>query len=425
MKQAFRLLELIGEVDEQLVEASLRKPNKKHKINPWPYLIAAVLALALIGGGTAFLRWGGNVIHGQDAGEATAESVMAAEPAEAPAAAEEAAEVPAEGATEEDAEAEADEAVETEEAVAEDIAEDQKEREESEADPAVADFLENLTIGSLYLGMPEAEVLSALGEPQERSESFMDTDGITRMSFFYKLGDSPEWRNDLTVTLADNGTGYLVDSLYGNQDCGLAINQTITMGGDVSQITALGLPFTEETSQEQAVDENGELKDTVEYHYYSLNAGNRGLSIEVKDGIVFGFNYGTYYPGPDLSMDDGSYEPPYLMSGDPITVYARQEDGWREIELTGQDAKRLEVILNIEELLPGDDLRRPQYVIDFHSGTVASLCGNDDGGAVYTCPEGVAFSPDMLDALDSELELYMNCTFPEGVWDTVKELTGT
>ena len=69
MKQAFRLLELIGEVDEQLVEASLRKPNKKHKINPWPYLIAAVLALALIGGGTAFLRWGGNVIHGQDAGQ--------------------------------------------------------------------------------------------------------------------------------------------------------------------------------------------------------------------------------------------------------------------------------------------------------------------------------------------------------------------
>ena len=58
MNKAFRLLELIGEVDDPLIEASLMNQNKKRKINPWPYLIVAVLALALIGGGPE------NIIHG-------------------------------------------------------------------------------------------------------------------------------------------------------------------------------------------------------------------------------------------------------------------------------------------------------------------------------------------------------------------------
>ena len=92
MNRVFRLLELIGEVDEQLIEASLLKPVKKRRFNLWPYLIAAVLALALIGGGTAYLRWGGNVIHDQSAGKTASGSAIAEEPAEGTAAAEAAAE---------------------------------------------------------------------------------------------------------------------------------------------------------------------------------------------------------------------------------------------------------------------------------------------------------------------------------------------
>ena len=85
MNQAFRLMELIGEVNDRYIEESCVKPARKHRMGLWPYMIAAALALALIGGGTAFLRWGGNVIHGQSAGETASESAMAAEPAEAPA----------------------------------------------------------------------------------------------------------------------------------------------------------------------------------------------------------------------------------------------------------------------------------------------------------------------------------------------------
>ena len=344
MNKAFRLLELIGEVDEQLIEASFVNPSKKRKINPWPYLIAAVLALALIGG-TAFLHWGGNVIQGQSAGEAAAESVMAAEPAEAPA--EEAAEVPEapqpEPAAEETAEGATEETMEA----AEDAVEDQKDRDEAETDPVVAEYLENLTIGPLYLGMPESEVLSAVGDPEEKSNSGPITreDGITIISWFYPGYD---------LQLADAGDGYVVNEIFVGSEGDLMLSNGIGIGSMEDEIAALDLPFAVEDSVSYVGDENGERE--IQNADYILTAGICTLDISIADGIVDCISFGTFYPEPELDWDAlfGNDEPPYLMSGDPITVYVRQEDGWREVGLTGKDAKRLEVILNIEELLPGD-----------------------------------------------------------------------
>ena len=418
MNQAFRLMELIGEVNDRYIEASCVKPARKHRMGLWPYMIAAVLALALIGGGTAFLRWGGNVIHGQSAGETASESAMAAEPAEAPAAAEEAAEAPEplpEPAAEEAADGATEETMEAEE----DTAEDQKERDEAKTDPVVAEYLENLTIGPLYLGMPESEVLSSLGEPKEKSNSGPITreDGITIISWFY---------SDYSVQLADAGDGYVVNEIFVGSGGDLTLSDGIGIGSTEEAVAELALPFAVEDSVAYVVD-GGTGEREVQIAHYILTAGSRTLNISTEDGVVQYLRLGFFYPEPEFDWDawNEAGEMPYDMSGDPITVYVRQEDGWQEVELTGKDAKQLEVILNIEELLPGDDLREPQYVIDFHSGTVAALCGDNEEGTVYTCPEGVAFSPDLLDKLDAELDLYMNCVFPEGVWETVRELTAS
>jgi len=415
VNQAFRLMELIGEVNDCYIEASCMKPRVKRKINFWPYMIAAVLALALIGGGTAFLRWNGSTIHNQSAGASAAESAAAAEPAEAPA--EEAAEAPEplpEPAAEEAVEGAAEETMEA----AEDTAEEQKERDEGETDPVVAEYLENLTIGPLYLGMPEAEVLSVVGDPENKSNSGPITreDGITIVSWFY---------SGYSIQLADAGDGYVVNEIFVGSYGDLALSDGIGIGSTEEAVAALALPFAVEDSVAYVGDDTGERE--VQIADYILTAGSRTLDISTADGVVECMRLGYFYPEPEFDWDawNEAGEMPYDMSGDPITVYVRQEDGWQEVELTGKDAKRLEVILNIEELRPGDDLREPQYVIDFHSGTVAALCGDNEEGTVYTCPEGVAFSPDLLDKLDAELDLYMNCVFPEGVWETVRELTAS
>ena len=418
MNKAFRLMELIGEVDDKFIEVSMKKPTKHRVFNPWHLVMAALLALALLGGGTAFLKWGGNVFDGAQSAAVTADSaaaeetaVEAAEPAEAPA--EEAPEAEEAAPAEEAPVPKPEEAGGNMDGKAPD-----EEEPVSGTDPRVAAYLEGLSIGPLYLGMPEAEVLSAIGDPKNKSNSEPITreDGITIVSWFY---------SGYSLQLADAGGGYVVNEIFVGSESNLALSNGIGIGSTEDEVTALDLPFAVEDSVSYVGDENGERE--IQNADYILVDGSRTLDISTADGVVDCFSFGTFYPEPELDWDAlfGNDEPSYDMSGDPITVYARQGDDWREVELTGKDAKRLEVILNIEELLPGDDLRKPQYVIDFHNGTVVSLCGDDEGGAVYTCPEGVTFSPDMLDTLDRSLELYRNCTFPEGVWDTVKELTAS
>ena len=86
--KAMRLMELIGEVDDRFIEESFGKPTVRRRKQYWTLAMAAVLALALIGGGAAYLRWGGNTWR--------AGSAAPADSAPAEAAAEDA--VPAEGA---------------------------------------------------------------------------------------------------------------------------------------------------------------------------------------------------------------------------------------------------------------------------------------------------------------------------------------
>lgn len=89
------------------------------------------------------------------------------------------------------------------------------------------------------------------------------------------------------------------------------------------------------------------------------------------------------------------------------------------IECSGKEAKRIEVIMEIEELQAYDGEKQViSYVVDFHNGTIAVLYSSDESGAVYTTKD---FDPEILDTenWESKLSLYMVCFFPTGTWDAV------
>ena len=111
---------------------------------------------------------------------------------------------------------------------------------------------------------------------------------------------------------------------------------------------------------------------------------------------------------------------PYDLSGDPLTLYYREGEDWQAETRTGREAKYLCALMNIEELRPGTP-GEPVCVIDFGNGTLAELYGPGDGGAIYTCPQGVSFTPDLLEDLryQRELSVYDYVIFPEGTWEEV------
>ena len=111
---------------------------------------------------------------------------------------------------------------------------------------------------------------------------------------------------------------------------------------------------------------------------------------------------------------------PYDLNGDPLTIYFREGEDWQAETRTGREAKYLCALMNIEELRPGTP-GEPVCVIDFGNGTLAELYGPGDGGAIYTCPQGVSFTPDLLEDLryQRELSVYDYVIFPEGTWEEV------
>ena len=300
MSQAFRLMLLIGEVDDALVEAVA--PPRRSRINPLPFIAAAVLALVFLGGGTAFLIWNRNpsssaAASGDTAIMAAAEENKAKEAAESAPAMEPAAPEAVfntQGA--EDA-AEAEEA-----AVIEDAAEaPAPDPQAGTGSDDVTDQLGSMMLGPVRLGMSEAEVLAALGPADDTSNSGPVTyeDGITRFSWFYNLSGSADVHYDLQITLADDGSGYVVDEIFATEHSGLTLDHRITLGDSESQIQQLDLPYemTEETRSE--TDAGGQEYSTV-VHHYSIRSGDRWLNIDTEDGIVECIDLGRWY-----------YTPPY------------------------------------------------------------------------------------------------------------------
>ena len=88
-------------------------------------------------------------------------------------------------------------------------------------------------------------------------------------------------------------------------------------------------------------------------------------------------------------------------------------------------AKKLEVVLGIQNFTPIDTAPEPRYYLDFQNGTVVLLGDDRLSGAVYTCEDLNSFRATMEKGEDPApyLTCITVCAFPAGTDEAVQELT--
>lgn len=156
-----------------------------------------------------------------------------------------------------------------------------------------------------------------------------------------------------------------------------------------------------------------------------FEAGHVHLHIMVENGGVTNITLGTYYEDPGWVDETPAEEPAYSFASSDMIVYQKEEDGWLSYHMKGQTAKKLEVILGIEDLTPMDELVQARYYIDFQNGTVVMLGDDRLSGAVYTCEDLEAFRAAMNEGADPTpyLTLVQMCAFPAGTDEVVLEMS--
>ena len=278
-------------------------------------------------------------------------------------------------------------------------------------------LLLDMTLGPVKLGMPSADVRSILGAPKEgRGEFYVCTDkGDYRYATWaYNLSNDPDYICDVLLRFADVGDGLVLDEImtFGTSDWALPTG--IRNGSSADDVLA-AYP----DAQVQYNGPDGALSAVV------FEAGHVHLHIMVENGVVTNITLGTYYEAPGWVDEAPAEEPAYSFASSDMIVYQKEEDGWLSYHMQGQAAKKLEVILGIEDLTPMDELPQARYYIDFQNGTVVMLGDDRLSGAVYTCANFEAFRAAMNDGADPTpyLTLVQMCAFPAGTDEVVLEMS--
>ena len=277
-------------------------------------------------------------------------------------------------------------------------------------------LLLDTTLGPVKLGMPLEDVRSILGAPKEdRGEFYVCTDkGDYRYATWaYNLSNDPDYICDVSLRFADVGDGFVLDEImtFGTSDWALPTG--IRNGSSADDVLA-AYP----DAQVQYNGPDGALSAVV------FEAGHVHLHIMVENGGVTNITLGTYYEAPGWE-ELPSKEPAYSFASADITVYQKGTSGWLSYHMQGQTAKKLEVILGIEDLTPMDELPQARYYIDFQNGTVVMLGDDRLSGAVYTCEDLEAFRAAMDEGADPTpyLTLVQMCAFPAGTDEVVLEMS--
>ena len=278
-------------------------------------------------------------------------------------------------------------------------------------------LLLNTTLGPVKLGMPSVDVRSILGAPKEdRGEFYVCTDkGDYRYATWaYNLSNDPDYICDVLLRFADVGDGLVLDEImtFGTSDWALPTG--IRNGSSADDVLA-AYP----DAQVQYNGPDGALSAVV------FEAGHVHLHIMVENGVVTNITLGTYYEAPGWVDETPAEEPAYSFASSDMIVYQKEEDGWLSYHMQGQTAKKLEVILGIEDLTPIDELPQARYYIDFQNGTVVMLGDDRLSGAVYTCENLEAFRAAMDEGADPTpyLTLVQMCAFPAGTDEVVLEMS--
>lgn len=284
-------------------------------------------------------------------------------------------------------------------------------------DAALKNTLLETTVGPVTLGMPSADVRSILGAPKEdRGEFYVCTDkGDYRYATWaYNLSNDPDYICDVLLRFADVGDGLVLDEImtFGTSDWALPTG--IRNGSSADDVLA-AYP----DAQVQYNGPDGALSAVV------FEAGHVHLHIMVENGGVTNITLGTYYEDPGWVDETAYEEPAYSFASSDIVVYQKASDGWISYHMKDKAAKKLEVVLGIEELVPLDKAPEPRYYLDFQNGTVVMLGDDRLSGAVYTCEDLSSFRAAMEKGEDPApyLTCLTVCTFPAGTDEAVQELT--
>lgn len=284
-------------------------------------------------------------------------------------------------------------------------------------DAALKNTLLETTVGPVTLGMPSADVRSILGAPKEdRGEFYVCTDkGDYRYATWaYNLSNDPDYICDVLLRFADVGDGLVLDEImtFGTSDWALPTG--IRNGSSADDVLA-AYP----DAQVQYNGPDGALSAVV------FEAGHVHLHIMVENGGVTNITLGTYYEDPGWSDETSYEEPVYSFASSDIVVYQKVADGWTSYHMKDKAAKKLEVVLGIEDLVPIGQAPEPRYYLDFQNGTVVMLGEDRLSGAVYTCEDLSSFRAAMEKGEDPApyLTCITVCTFPAGTDEAVQELT--
>lgn len=317
----------------------------------------------------------------------------------------------------------------TEEAAAEEPAAEAEENTAGAREPAATDTegqkdgvsvqqaLLDTTLGPVKLGMPLEDVRSILGTPKEESDEFYvctDKGDYRYVTWRYNFTNDPDYISDVKLSFADVGDGFVLDEImtFGTSDW--ALPNGLKNGSSVQQLL--------EAYPDAEPGINGY---DGEIFAYGVEAGHVRLTFLVENDVITSISLGTYYAEPSWADETPAEEPAYSFASSDMIVYQKEEDGWLSYHMQGQAAKKLEVILGIEDLTPMDELPQARYYIDFQNGTVVMLGDDRLSGAVYTCND-----PDGLRAAINEgadptpyLTLVQMCGFPAGTDEVVLEMS--
>ena len=282
---------------------------------------------------------------------------------------------------------------------------------------SVQQALLDTTLGPVKLGMPSADVRSILGAPKEdRGEFYVCTDkGDYRYATWaYNLSNDPDYICDVLLRFADVGDGLVLDEImtFGTSDW--ALPNGLKNGSSVQQLL--------EAYPDAEPGINGY---DGEIFAYGVEAGHVRLTFLVENDVITSISLGTYYAEPSWADETPAEEPAYSFASSDMIVYQKEEDGWLSYHMKGKTAKKLEVILGIEDLTPIDELPQARYYIDFQNGTVVMLGDDRLSGAVYTCddPDGLRAAMDEGADPTPYLTLVQMCAFPAGTDEVVLEMS--
>ena len=288
--------------------------------------------------------------------------------------------------------------------------------EAANVDRALQQSLLETQLGPVTLGMPASDVLSLLGEPLEKSDGdYVCTD---KGEYFYAA-----WRYNFTndpdvldviLQMADVGNGLVLNEImtFGTSDWALP-------DGVKNGITAEEAIAAYPDAQLQYNGVDGSLSAIV------LEAGHVHLHILIENDVVTNITLGTYYEDPGWVDETSCEEPAYSFASSDIVVYQKASDGWISYHMKDKAAKKLEVVLGIEDLVPIGQAPEPRYYLDFQNGTVVMLGEDRLSGAVYTCGDLAGLRAAMEKGEDPApyLTCITVCAFPAGTDEAVQELT--